>query len=395
MNAQVSAPTTPNTYNISPGLQYNQFWVGTNASTVCSGAGGNPTYQAYTSLSGSSGLFAYLNSISCSSGTLTQNVTVYITSNTTETGAVALGSISSSTGVGSPYTITIEPVSATLFTLSTVTSPGYQGSQGLITFNGSPYITIDGEYNGDGLQHLYFQNYYTGSTNNSGGGATIYMYNGANHITIKNCEIEGNSQNVSNGVVTIGTATTTGGNNNIIISGNQIFGGNNWSHYIVYESGNASYPNNNITVSNNWIYNFMYWNGGANYESRGIYVSLDNSYNWTISGNSIYNTGTNSNNIQAAITFYPGNSSTGNTITGNYIGGSSPQCGAINTNSSQWSWNNSYYTSSYTTEDSCEGIHTIAGAVTISNNTITNIAVGFQGSTILPSNTGSYFSVDL
>ncbi|MBL0308477.1 MAG: hypothetical protein IPP77_01925 [Bacteroidetes bacterium] len=102
--------------------------------------------------------------------------------------------------------------------------------------------------------------------------------------------------------------------------------------------------------------------------SYGIYVPSGGN-NFIIKGNSIYNTGINGQNVQTALSFLPGSSSTGNIISQNWIGGSSAQCG---TGGSVSYWGNSW-DNYYSGENQGQGIVVNAGTVSIDSNNITNI----------------------
>jgi len=133
--------------------------------------------QTYTSLTADAteGLFKTLND-----GILVGNLTVNITGNLTETGAVSLNQWEEE-GAGN-YTLTIQPGSASLKTIS----GSYPG--GLIRLNGADRVTIDGSYEGNG-NHLSFIN-----TATTGTIATIQLISqgndaGASNNTIRNCNL--------------------------------------------------------------------------------------------------------------------------------------------------------------------------------------------------------------
>lgn len=96
--------------------------------------------QTYTSLTedASTGLFKALND-----GVITGNVNVLITSDLTETGAIALNQTEEG-GTGG-YTITIKPSAASMRTIS-----GSLASNGLIRLNDADRVTIDGRFDGAG-----------------------------------------------------------------------------------------------------------------------------------------------------------------------------------------------------------------------------------------------------
>lgn len=158
-------PTTPNSYRV----------LNTIAGTITVGTG-----QTFTTLTGSDagGLFRALNDSLIASG----NIDIEISSDITETGAVALNQINE-TGAGS-YTYTIKPSAAVLRNI-TGTNAG-----GLVRFNAADRIVIDGRHGGSG-SFLRFANNNTGTSSSSVWFNSI-TGNGATNNTVRNCIIEGN-----------------------------------------------------------------------------------------------------------------------------------------------------------------------------------------------------------
>ncbi len=175
--------------------------------TVSVGSG-----QTYTSLTGSGGLFAAINSCG-----LTGNLTVNITSNLTEDGTNALNQW---TGA---YTVTIQPSAATLRTISGCVS------QAMIRLNGADGLTIDGRYSGSG-QYLKFKNTNTGY-------AVISIANASTNNTIKYCLIEAGEY----GIYQNDATSTSNAINNCSIY--------DFDDYGVYLSASTS-----TTISQNVIY---------------------------------------------------------------------------------------------------------------------------------------------
>ena len=307
---------------------------------------------SYPTFNGASGLFYAINTYG-----LGGNLTVQLTGDITETATTPLTAIAS---CGGPFTVTIQPNAATLRTVSGSLTGG-----GIIALNGASNVTIDGRYSGSG-QYLMFKNTLT-ATN---AGPVINLYGNANNNTIEYCYLEGQGQNTAQGVVSFGTGVAGGtGNSYNTLTYNNIYGGASWATNIIYSNGLAGTPNHDNTISNNNIYNFLYWSGGTGTRSYGINITATgNGNNWSISGNSIYNTGAaNGQNVQTAIDFSPGSSSTGNLISNNWIGGKAANGGVANT-----PWENSYdaYNS---TETILYGMNINCGTITIDGNNITNI----------------------
>ena len=264
-------------------------------STISVGTG-----QAFTSLSGSGGLFEDINT-----NGIGGNLIVNITSDLTEDGTHALNQWTEY--CGSNYTITIQPEDADEYLISG------NVADGMIRLNGADRVTIDGRYSGSG-KYLRFRN-----TNTSN--PTFTFSNDANDNTVQYCNIEGSTTNTDNGVIFFSTGTTTGNNNNLI-HGNIISDLSNTSGVpanLIYSYGSASYPNSDNTISDNEILNFSSY--GINITNTG------NGDNWNISGNSFYNSlSTPPSTNQYSIYLDGGSGSNNNIVSGNFIGGQGPNC---------------------------------------------------------------------
>ncbi len=310
--------------------------------TVTVGTGGT-----YTSLTKFDGLF---NAITVNG--LSGNLTVEIISNTTEDGNQSLNQWTEY--CGSNYRVTIKPNAATVRTLT-----GSLLGMGMFGIYASR-VTIDGSYNGSG-RYLKFENTYSGTGGSENDVFRFGLSGAITGDTLRNCEVVGNGTKLAGAVVYLYNC------NNCVIDNNLIHGGSsNWATNII--RADAS---NTVTISNNEIYNFLAWSGGLSQRSYGIYIPTGNGSNWTISGNSIFNSGINGQNVQTALEFAPGSSSTGNTISNNWIGGSSAQCG---TGGSVTYWGNSY-TPFSSSEARTLAMNINAGSITISGNNISNINI--------------------
>lgn len=343
--------TFPSTINTAPAT-FSVITSSPLSGTVTVGSGGD-----YATLTQAGGLFNAINI-----NGLNGNLTVEIISNTTETGNQTLNQWTEYCGTG--YYVYIRPSSASVKTLS-----GSLLGMGMFGIYASRVI-IDGSFNGSG-RYLKFENTYasTGGSENS-----VFRYgNGSTTIandTIRNCDIVGNTTKVAGAVLHMHNVS------GLVIDNNLLHGGSNWAMNIIRADASS-----NIVISNNEIYNFLGWSGGIGTRSYGVFVNTGNGSNWTITGNSIYNTGINGQNVQTALAFLPGSSSTNNIISNNWIGGSSAQCG---TGGSVAFWGNSYTTTSCA-EVTIRGIHVNAGSASIDSNNISNIYlqgcdyVGFVG----------------
>jgi hypothetical protein len=267
--AASTPPTTPQNYRIAQAI----------TGTIAVGTG-----ETYTSLTANTteGLFKAINE-----NVLTGNVIIEITSNLTETGAVALNQWAEE-GAGN-YTLTIRPADA-----STKVIEGSFGG-GLIRLNGADRVTIDGRFSGAG-QHLTFRNNSTATNTAAIQVASLGTGAGATNNTIRNSIIEAGSITVTStfGIFTggssIGTAGTGADNDNLTIRDNTI----RKAYYGIYAAGVASTGvMNDLTIENNTVGSSVSTDVIAN---RGILVS--NATDVLVSGNTIFGFRTASATIQ-------------------------------------------------------------------------------------------------
>jgi len=315
------------------------------------------TAQAYTSLTGVGGIFSAINA-----GTITGNITISITSDMTEDGTNALN-LTNESGPGG-YKITIVPATASMKTISGSVA------QAMIRFNGSRRVTIDGN-GGLGAKYLTFRNYY-GTT------PTIQYQNEAGMDTLKNCYVESNNTGTLSGTIYIGTTTGVNGNDSICVNScdirdrsdvagtpaNAIFGNGSTTTLATY--------NNYCSVINCNIYNY-YYDGGA--FTAGVYLNAGCS-DWTISGNSFYQTTSRAPANASTFIGAFANTSTENDIivTNNYFGGSAPLCAGT---AMTYSGAGAY---------SVYGIYLFVGNLvpsSVQNNTIQNINLTYTGASTM------------
>lgn len=293
-------PTTPNTYTI----------VGALATTIQVGSG-----QTYTTLTATGGLFNAINT----SG-LQGNTIIEITSDiTTETGAVALNQWNEIGG--SNYTLTIRPSAASRRTVSGTGN----GGGGMIRLNGADRVKITGipAFGSSSDTFLFIKTTGTGDP-------SITLLNDAVNNTIENCVIEASpSISASNpsAILLSATGIVTGNDNNTIagcyiraINGTGMTNG-------IQSLGQAPtlilplFVNDNITIRDCRIYNFT-----TNAISA---VANGAGNNWRILNNHFYRSATTTAAAaaQTVINFTPGAISNLDTISGNFIGGSTPNAG--------------------------------------------------------------------
>ncbi|MCX6247165.1 MAG: hypothetical protein NTW10_05480 [Bacteroidetes bacterium] len=247
-------------------------------------------------------------------GTHTGNLEIRIKANTTEIASCVLyqSGYSGAGGTSNYSAVSIYP------TVSGITVTGTLDAT-LIDLNGADNVTIDGRVNAAGLiKDLIITNTSTGIS-----ASTFRFLNSAENNTVKYCTLKGSGTNASKGVITFSTASSGNGNDGNIIDNNNITSdAAGRPSKVIYSYGTTGYENSENTISNNTIYNFLR-TGTVSY---GIDVS-GASVNWTVTGNSFYET---SSFIPTAINSYHiihFSTLSNHTISGNYIGGSAPQCG--------------------------------------------------------------------
>jgi hypothetical protein len=269
---QTSAPTSPYSYGIRKGLP----------DTIKVGTG-----QKYTSITNSGGLFQMLDT-----AFLAADLTVQVTSNLTETGTYTL------TGwqQDSRHKVTVMP--------SDTNEKVING--GPITIYGSNDFGFDGRYK-DSKRHLrfkYLKPYLTLFTLASNAGSS----------TIRNCIIDTRDIYYT---ITIGGSTKKDRDSNLILQ-----------NLFIAEKDSVSSRGYGIYSGDHYM-PFYAYNTIKDNEFRNVKapITVDKNSNgagWNISGNSFYKDMPGLDNYYV-INFMP---QTGgrDTISGNYIGGSGPQC---------------------------------------------------------------------
>ncbi|OYU94903.1 MAG: hypothetical protein CFE21_14590 [Bacteroidetes bacterium B1(2017)] len=294
VNTVLAHPRNAGFYQIFPSLPAN--------TVIYAGVG-----QTYPTLTGVGGVFELLNNRS-----IAGNIDVRITSNIIEPGFVSLNQIGEN-GVGG-YSVTIRPDSLT--TGERVLS-GSGSLFGLVILNGADRIKFSGVPAVTGLatdRKLRIRNSATGV-------ATLMFVNDATGCKVSNVIIEGAANATTAGVVQFAISTGSLGNSTDTITNCVIR--NDISQ--VLPNGvpaNAIYSSSTITALN--ANNVISGNELLNFGTNGVFVDVVNGGSWTISDNSFYNNLSvpTTSTSQTAISIQPGIFSNGNTITGNYIGGS-------------------------------------------------------------------------
>ena len=289
-------PTTPNSYIIS---------------TTYTGVINVGSTETITSLTNAGGLFELINN-----GALTGNVTVNITSDLAgELGTNALNQWSED-GAGN-YTMTIKPS-------STPRSITGSSASGLIRFNGTDRVTLDGSLAATAntvcpvsaaSRDLTITNTNTGSSSAVVWLQTAAGSNSATNNTVKNCNLVGNSNTttlfgVGSGSSTIGTSSLGTGNNNNSFVNNNI----SKTQIGIYSQGAAIGNKNTGTVINQNVINSASPN---NVQIGGIRVGFESGI--VISGNNIANMNGGVTTYGIALGLVPSNTYT--TLTGNEVEG--------------------------------------------------------------------------
>lgn len=163
--------------------------------------------------------------------------------------------------------------------------------------------------------------------NTSVSGTAVTFTNDARNNSLNSVTVQGANTSATSGVVAILPGADGGnsqGNGFITISNSKIQSVNpNYAANLIYSGTSTStlYRNNNITISNNELDNFT---------NSGILVDGTNQGAgpvWAITGNSVYNSALVATTSQTGINFRGGNNSNSLTLTGNFVGGRSANCG--------------------------------------------------------------------
>jgi len=277
------------------------------------------TSTAQVTVSGSAtqdGIYSTLGAAIATIGTSQsgQTISIALSASTTETASVVIGN-------GSWTSLTIFP------SASGVTISGAVASGSLIALTSATKVTIDGRVNQAGAVDMTINNTDQGSS-------TITFTSDAQYNTVKYCTIKGGHTAGVFGIISFSATTSiTGGNGYNTIDHNVITNNGTNELYAIYAVGNITKPNLDNQITNNEFKDVL---SPAN-PSSAIYIlgnaSGPQNNNFTISGNSFYQTsalaataGSNRWFIQIGTSAAPAGS---HTITGNYIGGRSANCGGL------------------------------------------------------------------
>jgi hypothetical protein len=321
VNTVINHPALPFGYKITPVISGN-FNVGAG--------------QTFTTLTGTNGMFTYINT-----AVVGGNITINITSDIEEPGTIALNETIEQ-GIGN-YKINIVPDAATLRSLTGTVSTS---NSAVIRLDGADRVKIDGSYAGSGR--------YIRIMNRVQGAATLNLLNDADNDTIANVIIEGVNNTV--GMLNFFSSTKVGGTGN---DSNVVIGCMFRDTLGTIASGNipntglfsqGALSNDYNQIINNEIYNFGY---------NGINLSTTSGDFWTITGNKFYQITTKNN----AMVIAQINGGTGHNISNNSFGGAAADRSGT-----------AFQTTSSLSAIVLSSSIGTASPFTISNNTFSNMA---------------------
>lgn len=296
----VTHPVNPNVYSISSPLS-SLLMVGTG--------------QTYASLTQNdpAGVFYAINN-----GVLQANTEVLITSDITESGAVALNQwleIGSGVMGNYGYQVRIRP------DINTTRVISGNVAQAMLRLNGADNVVISGVASTGAPTDtsLILRNI------NAANPVLLYTNDAVNN-TVTNVIIESANATTTSAAVLFSTTTLNTGNdnntfNNCVLRQNTLLAlpGSACANAFRFD-GTVGKENNNITINNCLIYNWT---------TNGIQVNAGNGNNFKITNNSFYMTGFSPTTSQTAINFLPGTVSNYDTISNNYIGGQEPMAAGL------------------------------------------------------------------
>ncbi len=241
-------------------------------------------------------------------GTLRGEITLQLIANTTETATASLNA--NGFGAASYTSVLIYPTVSGVSVFGSFNAP-------LVQFFGADNVTIDGRVNGAGSTvDLTLENSNTGSFSSA-----VKYLNSAENTVIKYCNLKSACYSSGIGLIQFSSSNVGSGNdNNTVEYCNITNSGGNRPLNAVFSSGGSGRENSENNIRNNNFYDILNPDASAN----GIMLSFLTT-NWTVEGNSFYETGTliPTGNFR----YIPIYANTGtHTISNNYIGGSAPLC---------------------------------------------------------------------
>lgn len=256
-------------------------------------------------------------------------------------------------GASEVNTVTIRPASGA----SALSITSGDTTAATIDLNGARFVTFDGRSGGAGtVKQLSI-------ANTSTSGRAVRFINDANSNVLRHLMLQSVNTSSTNGTVVFSTTNGANGNDNNLIDSCDLRDGASTPRNGIYALGSTTdtaRSNSGNTVSNCNIFNFY----GSSGDAAGVRLAAGNS-DWTISGNSFYQTVTRAATSANLRAIYVSNTFGNNfTVSGNFIGGTAPNAGGT----------------AWTTTGSAaylfQGIRLNVGAITqcnVSANTIANM----------------------
>ncbi len=355
MNRGGSAPSPVLSGPVSPTLGY--FTLGTDAAIALNG-----TYTV-----GPTGQFAKLTDVAnaLNVATVTGNVVFELQTDYDGTvGETYPIMFYQYAMTGGPWKATVRPA-ATVSAM--LTTSGTTASTGLINFSGVDLLSFDGRPGGTGtMANIQWSITHTGAASSY---PALQFLNGASNNSMKFLNIKASCTNTT-GTIVFSTSTVAGGNSNDTISDCNIGNYTTQPYNAILSAGTAgANANSGNCILRNNIYNFQSFTSYSTFPLNGgvIISATGNGSNWNVSNNSFYANQIINGRSAACIFMAPGAASTGNIVSGNFIGGQSPMCGGAYMDY-RGTWNGNGW--------DFWGIYVNSGGTSVSNNTIQNVKMG-------------------
>ena len=244
-------------------------------------------------------------------GTWTSDLIVKMKGSTLETITAALNA--SGTGSANYSSVIVYPIRSDVIIKGNLNAP-------VVRLDGADNVTFDGRIDTSGVSaDMTVSNLSTESS-----ASTIQLNESAQNNTLRYCYLRGAETGTSSGVIHFSTASASTGNDGNTIRNCIITGTTEAERPVnaIYSSGTTGRENSGNTVTSNSIIN----NWSTESSSYSINLGIG-STNWTISGNSFYDT--TAFVPEGAFTYSAiylnDTSGVGHTISGNYFGGTLEQ----------------------------------------------------------------------
>ncbi|MCF7788354.1 MAG: choice-of-anchor D domain-containing protein [Prosthecobacter sp.] len=234
-------------------------------------------------------------------------------------------------GASATNTLTLRPQSgATGLSISSSNT-----NAATVDLNGAQFVTIDGRPGGTGTAKQLTL------ANTSTSGVALRFINEGSNNTLRYLTIQGVNTNAYSGTVVFSTTTGANGNDNNTLDTCDIRDGATTPTNGIYAQGTGTTTasnNSDNLITNCNIFNF-YRSNAVN--TSGLSLTSGNT-NWTISGNSFYQTASRVGVAALVRAIYLSNTSiNSHIVTGNFIGGSAPNAGGS-------AWTSTGTTAAYT-----------------------------------------------